>query len=108
MSAAEPADFIHSTSKDNLLRILASGSLKSLRHVANDTPDEQISVEHGEKPKKFREAFLNAKAALTPERKAEIIAMKRKLKESWFLSDYRYKRYKKQLAADIGLAQHYF
>lgn len=67
-----------------------------------------VVIGHGDTPRAFHRAFLNAKRSLTPERQKEIRERKQHLKDSWFFPETRYKHYKKQFAQELGLAQHYF
>ena len=70
--------------------------------------DLDVTLTQGEKAQKFRDAFMAAKANITPEEQKEIIATKQRLRNAWFFPEWRYNRYKRQLAKDLGLQQHYF
>jgi len=67
-----------------------------------------VVIGHGDTPRAFHAAFLRAKRGLTPERQREIRERKQELKNSWFFPETRYKNYKKRVAQELGLAQHYF
>ena len=70
--------------------------------------DMDVVLGYGDKAQRFNDAFTRAGAMLTPEQKQEVIRMKQKLKNAWILPEWRYKKYKKQLAKDMGLADAYF
>lgn len=70
--------------------------------------DVDVVLGHGEKARNFVKAFQEARGKLTPEEQERVRREKLRLKAAWFLKEYRYKRYKKQLAQDLGLEQHYF
>ena len=73
-----------------------------------DGQDVDLVFGRGEKALAFKDAYLNAKNKLTDEKRQEIIDTKRRLKESWFFPETRYKLYKNQVAKDLGLKKHYF
>jgi len=81
---------------------------KQVFTYAKDGKDIDIVLGRGNKAFEFREAFNEAMKNLTDEQRAAIIAEKARLKKAWLLRNYRYKRYKNQLAEEMGLAQHYF
>lgn len=70
--------------------------------------DMDVVLGYGDKAQRFNDAFTRAGTVLTPEQKAEVIKRKQELKNAWILPEWRYKRYKKQLAKDMGLADAYF
>lgn len=70
--------------------------------------DMDVVLGYGDKAQRFNDAFTSAGTLLTPEQKAEVIRRKQELKNAWILPEWRYKRYKKQLAKDMGLADAYF
>jgi hypothetical protein len=70
--------------------------------------DVDIVLAHGERAKRFQDAFNTARVKLTPGQQAQIVTKKKALKDSWLLPEWRYKQYKKQLAQDLGLSQAYF
>lgn len=67
-----------------------------------------VVVAYGPRAEKFRTAFNNARTMLSDKRRAEIIAEKQRIKNSWFFPELRYKWYKKQLATELGLKDAYF
>lgn len=67
-----------------------------------------VVIAYGPRAEKFREAFNRAKDKLTEKQKADIVKRKAELKNSWFFPETRYKMYKKQIAADLGLKEAYF
>lgn len=91
-------DFKLTTNRDN--KYTLSGSI--------DGVPVDVVVAHGEAPKKFLDRFNEVKQSLTPEQRAEIRAKKKALSSSWFFPQTRYKRYKKNLAEDLGLKEVYF
>ncbi len=70
--------------------------------------DVDLVYAHGEKAQNFASAYHKAKNGLSPEKAAKIRDKKNKLKSSWFFPEHRYKRYKNQVADDLGLRKHYF
>lgn len=62
----------------------------------------------GEKALKFKEAYLKAKSSLAEKRRLEILAEKSRLKNAWVLPETRYALYKRDLANELGLKEHYF
>lgn len=70
--------------------------------------DVDVVLAKGEKAQAFKDAYLGAKSRLTDEDRERIRAEKLRLKNAWILPEFRYKRYKNQLAEDLGLKQHYF
>ncbi len=70
--------------------------------------DMDVVIGYGGKAQRFNEAFTRAESMLTPEQRLAIIRRKQKLKDAWVLPEWRYKRYKKRLAIDLGLADAYF
>lgn len=72
----------------------------------NGTVD--LVVGYGHNAINYANKFKELKRSLSDSEKEKIKQNKVKLKESWFLPEYRYKRYKKQLAKDLGLHQFYF
>lgn len=70
--------------------------------------DIDLVLGHGDAPIGFRDAFNRARSKLTDLERSEIIAEKKRLKDSWFLGKLRYDMYKRRLAGDLGLKQHYF
>lgn len=89
-------------SKDKVNKTVLTGRL------SETGPEVDIVLGYGEKPQAFTAAFKKVQKSLTPEMKAKIIERKSSLKASWFFPETRYKRYKKSLARDLGLSQHYF
>ena len=73
-----------------------------------DGRDIDIVLGKGEKALAFRDAFDRAAKNLTDEKRAEIIKNKQLLMDAWILRNLRYKRYKNQVADDLGLRQYYF
>jgi len=73
-----------------------------------DGRDIDIVLGKGEKAFAFRDAFDRAAKNLTDEKRAEIIKNKQLLMDAWILRNLRYKRYKNQVADDLGLRQYYF
>lgn len=67
-----------------------------------------IVLAHGPKPMAFAQRFQQLKQELTPEQRQAIVNRKLELKNSLVLPEYRYKKYKKEVAEQLGLAQHYF
>lgn len=67
-----------------------------------------VVIAYGPRAEKFKDAFGQAADLLTDARKKEIVSKKQELKNAWFFPEWRYKRYKKQLANDLGLAKAYF
>lgn len=74
----------------------------------NNGKDIDVVLARGDKGFAFRDAFLNASKNLTDEQRAEIIAQKKALQDAWILKNLRYKRYKNQIADELGLKEHYF
>lgn len=70
--------------------------------------DVDLVLAYGEKPRLFSERFKALRNSLTEEEKKKIRETKARLQSSWVLPEYRYRRYKKRLAEDQGLAQFYF
>lgn len=70
--------------------------------------DLDVVVAFGPRAEKFKTAFNNAMNRLTPEERAKIVKRKQELKNAWFFPEWRYKRYKKRLAEDLGLSEAYF
>lgn len=73
-----------------------------------DGKEVDVVLGWGPKAQAFSNAYEKALSGLTEEKWKEILETKRNLKNAWILSDYRYNRYKKQLASEIGLRQNYF
>ena len=74
----------------------------------NNGKDIDVVLARGDKGFAFRDAFFNASKKLTDEQRAEIIAQKKALQDAWILKNLRYKRYKNQIADELGLREHYF
>ena len=70
--------------------------------------DIDLSVTYGDRALAYKNAFNAARKKMTPEKRKEVLETKRRLKNSWFFPETRYKRYKNQLANELGLKQHYF
>jgi len=73
--------FFHTTGEDSLRRILSSGKIKTLSHVARENPEEPISVEVGLLP--FRREVL-------PAAKAVEVMSARKITDKVFLTRGKY------------------
>ena len=66
-----------------------------------DGVDVDVVLAQGEGPQRYIDSIKAARARLTPEEKADIIARKAALKNALFFPETRYKRYKKQLDRDL-------
>lgn len=67
-----------------------------------------VVLGHGDKANNYYTAYLAAKNKLSDEERAHIINRKKELKNTWFFPQLRYKRYKNNLAKELGLKEHYF
>lgn len=84
---------------------------KKVFSYKGDGKDLDVVLAHGPKAFNFRDAFLDAKRALSDYDRAEIIGTKEHIKDSWLnwlTGDARYNRYKNRLASQLGLKDHYF
>lgn len=70
--------------------------------------DLDVVVAYGPRALKFKDAFNNAMSKLTDKERQKIVDTKRSLKNAWFFPEWRYKRYKRQLAEELGLKDAYF
>lgn len=70
--------------------------------------DVDLVLGYGDKAQNFLGAFENAKQRLTPDKADEIRQNKEQLQKAWLLREWRYKRYKNQVADELGLKEHYF
>ena len=70
--------------------------------------DVDVVLAYGPRAERFRQAFEEAARKLTPEKRREIVETKARLKKAWFFPQWRYKRYKNQVAEELGLKQAYF
>lgn len=68
-----------------------------------DGVDVDVVLAQGEGPQRYIDSVKAARARLTPEEKADIIARKAALKNALFFPETRYKRYKKQLDRDLSI-----
>lgn len=73
-----------------------------------DGQDVDVVLAYGPRAERFRQAFEEAARKLTPEKRREIVETKARLKKAWFFPQWRYKRYKNQVAEELGLKQAYF
>lgn len=72
----------------------------------NDKVD--LVVGHGDNAIGYANKFKELKHSLSDSDKDRIKKRKADIKNSWFFPEFRYKRYKKQVAKDLGLHQFYF
>lgn len=70
--------------------------------------DMDVVVAYGPRAEKFKNAFDSAKNVLTDDVRDKIVRRKQELKNAWFFPEWRYKRYKRQLAENLGLKDAYF
>lgn len=80
---------------------------KTFTGIVWDKPIDVV-LAYGGRAQRFKEAFKNAYDKLDDDKKAKIVQRKKELKDSWFFPTWRYKRYKKQLAEELGLREAYF
>lgn len=64
-----------------------------------------IALMYGDKAQKYKEAVRAARAKLTPERIEQIRKDKARLQRAWFLRQARYRKYKRKLDEELGIAQ---
>lgn len=81
---------------------------KHVMTIKHNGENIDIALSYGDRGIKFRDAFLRAKQQLTDDERKKIVAEKDRLLNSWLFGKLRYKRYKNQVATDLGLRQHYF
>lgn len=67
-----------------------------------------VVLGYGPRAIAFHENFNRIKNTLPKEKREQIKAEREKLQNAWFLKKYRYNRFKKRVAKDIGLKQYYF
>ena len=81
---------------------------KAVFTATHNGQDIDFALSHGQAGFNFRDAFSSANRHLSDQERSLIMAEKERLKQAWFLRNYRYNKYKKEIAKDLGIAQHYF
>jgi len=64
-----------------------------------------VALMYGDKAQKYKAAVRAARAKLTPERQEQIRKEKEALQKAWFLRQSRYRKYKRKLDEELGIAQ---